>query len=124
MVHVSHSTSVRINRAFIRRDPTVVTPTHRRLQPTERGGYRWVTGSTGPSETVRFVPGTTTAEQHAVRTTPDGRTVIPGWNAICEPTTQIELGDLLPWGTKVMEVIYEADTPSWRKVFELVEYDG
>lgn len=124
MVHVAQPVAVRIFRAFIERDPVVVTPMHRRLQPTESGGNRWVQQDVGPAETVRFVPATSTSEKTVVRTTQDGRTVNPNWNVLCGPTSQIELGDLLPWGTKTMEVIYRADTPSWRIVFEVIEYDG
>lgn len=123
MVHVSQPVSARITEAFIKRDPVVVAPLHRRLQPTENGGKRWVLGDTGPNETVRFVPTTTTTEQHAVRTTPDGRTVNPQWNMICLPGSLVERGDLIPWGTKTLEIIYKAESPSWRVVFEAIEYD-
>jgi hypothetical protein len=124
MVHASQQVSVRIIEAFIKRDPSTVQPQHRRLQPTENGGHRWVVGTTGPHETVRFVPSITTTEKTPQRVTPDGRTVYPSWKVICLPDSQVGIGDLLPWGTSSLEVVYRATTPSWRVVFEAVEHDG
>ena len=124
MAHVSQATSVRITEAFIRRDPSVIIPQHRTLQTTENGGKRWVLGSAGPTETVRVTPNTTVTEKKNIRTTQDGRTVNPGWNVVCPADTAIEVGDLLPWGTNTLEVVYKMNRPSWRVVFEAIEYDG
>lgn len=123
-MNVAQKAAVRNFEAYIKRDPTVVSVQPRHTTRTASGGKRWVLDSVEPSETVRIIPNRTTTEKQAIRVTPDGRSVMPGWMIAALPNTRIKIGALLKdEQDTVYEVVYVSTVPSWRKVFEAVQ-DG
>lgn len=123
-MNVAQKQAVVVARAYILRDPTTVAVQLRHVVRTGTGGKRWVNDLPEPSEVVRLVPNRTTTEKQAVRVTPDGRSLMPGWMIVALPDSRIKVGSLLTDGNNVRyEVIYVSRVPSWRLTFEAVE-DG
>lgn len=123
MTHVAQDAARRNAIAFIRRDPTTVSIQNRKFSTTSTGGRKYVNDGETFNEIVRIIPTQSTSEQQSVRTTPDGRTVLPNWMIVCAPETEITVGSFLYDGGTKYEVIHRARVPSWRVVFEAFQ-DG
>lgn len=121
MAHVAQTVAKKNIKAFIERDPTSTVVTRRTFSKTSAGGKKWTVVGDLPAQSFRFVPARTINAEQAVRTTQDGRQVIPEWMVVGMPEADLVMGDLLKANGKQYEVVFKTAVPSWRTVYEVIE---
>jgi len=105
---------------FVSERPVDIVVQRRRRQSDGKGGFKWVTGSSLPPQTVRKV-GIGRLSATTERTTADGKVVVPNATIIALPQIDLQRYDKFEIDGIMHEVVAVSRLPEWRVSADVYE---